>query len=97
MLPLKTVIAVASAFFAGMGLTLTIHSQLIVPAIMREVVREIDLKIQQHRDSGVHPGAVLITDYSRDRVELLAALEKLATRESVAAISAKIDALHGGK
>ena len=92
--PVKTVMWAVGSLIAGASLSLAVQSQLLIPAILRDVIKEIDARIETHREHGPHPGAMVRDEYTQDRVELMNALDGLATKESVQAVLSRIEALH---
>lgn len=81
-IPTKTVMWAVGAFLSGATLAIGMFSVWIGPAIMREVIREIDNR------SVSRPEFTMLQSAITDRLDTMAA--------DVRAISVKIDRLHGG-
>jgi len=84
-------VVMAGGLASGFGIAITVHTHFVLPSLMAEVGEDRREDIEAHRLSGVHPGALMRDEYAQDRAELFVALDKLATKEAVSALSDKLD------
>lgn len=88
MVSVKALVACAGCMVAGVGLAMTVHAQLVVPAIMREVSREISSAIDRH-SIRPHPISVSREEFAMLKEAVTSGLRDV--KDSVRSLSDKID------